>query len=105
MDNGDRPKPDGAMDFKDSGHRSPEVTWPPQRRAADTRIETLVSDMTDLKTQHGEIKRLLDENTKTTVEVRDILTTFKTLGAFAKWFSAIAAAVAGLWFTIKTGRG
>jgi len=48
-----------------------------------------------------ELKVDLARNTAVTEEVRDILTTFKTLGAFAKWSSAIIAAVAGAWIAIK----
>ena len=77
---------------------SPDQTWPPQRRANDSRIDKLDARL-------DKVEGLLVENTKTTNEVRDILTTFKTLGAFAKWFSAIAAAVVGLWAAIKGYRG
>ena len=77
---------------------SNDSTWPPQRRANDSRIDKLDARL-------DKVEELLVENTKTTNEVRDILTTFKTLGAFAKWFSAIAAAVVGLWAAVKGIRG
>ena len=73
-----------------------EVTFPPHRRAADLRIETLVTDVADLK-------RDLAENNKTTSEVRDILVTFKTLGTIAKWVAAIAGAIAAVVAAIKSG--
>ena len=75
-----------------------DPTWPPQRRANDSRIDKLDARL-------DKVEELLVENTKTTNEVRDILTTFKTLGAFAKWFSAIAAAMVGLWAAVKGIRG
>ena len=68
------------------------------RRESDKRMDAVESRLV-------KVEDLLVENTKTTNEVRDILTTFKTLGAFAKWFSAIAAAVVGLWAAIKGYRG
>lgn len=77
---------------------SEDATWPPQRRLADLRIEAI-------ETRIGKVEDLLVENTRTTNEVRDILTTFKTLGTFAKWISSIAAAIVGLWAALKGLRG
>lgn len=77
---------------------SEDATWPPQRRQADLRIEAI-------ETRIGKVEDLLVENTRTTNEVRDILTTFKTLGTFAKWISSIAAAIVGLWAVLKGLRG
>lgn len=79
---------------------SDEDTLPPipQRRQADLRIEAI-------ETRIGKVEDLLAENTRTTNEVRDILTTFKTLGTFAKWISSIAAAIVGLWAALKGLRG
>ena len=77
---------------------STEPTWPPQRRSADQRIGHIEQRL-------GNVENLLMENTKTTNEVKDILTTFKTLGAFAKWISAIGAAIIGLWAALKGIRG
>ena len=73
-------------------------TWPPMRRESDKRMDAVESRLV-------KVEDLLVENTKTTNEVRDILTTFKTLGAFAKWISAIGAAVVGLWVAVKGLRG
>ena len=77
---------------------STDSTWPPMRRVADERIG-------HIEQRIGNVEALLAENTKTTVEVRDILTTFKTLGTFAKWISSIAAALIGLWAAVKGLRG
>ena len=71
------------------------------RRAADARIVLIERRM-------EKFEGLLAENTtatkaggETIKEVRDILTTFKTLGALAKWLGAIIAAVASAWIAIK----
>ena len=77
---------------------STEPTWPPQRRGSDHRIGHIEQRL-------GNVENLLMENTKTTNEVKDILTTFKTLGTFAKWISSIAAALVGLWVAVKGLRG
>jgi len=58
-----------------------------------------------VKAEQTIVRGKLDENTKLTQEVRDILTTFKMVGAFAKWVGAIVAAVAGAWAAIKGLRG
>lgn len=47
------------------------------------------------------VRTKLDTNTALTQEVRDILTTFKMVGSFAKWLGAIVAAVGGAWVAIK----
>jgi hypothetical protein len=61
-----------------------------------------------LQHQMGELTNNLAENTAMTkanndvvTEVRDILTTFKTLGKFAKWISGIGAAILGLFAAWK----
>ena len=64
------------------------------RRAADSVIERLVLDVHDLK-------RDMVENTKTTKEVRDILTSFKVVGQFARWLGLIVAALVSAWVAIK----
>lgn len=75
-----------------------EQTWPPQRRQADHRIEAI-------ETRIGKVEDLLVENTRTTNEVKDILTTFKTLGSLAKWAGYIVAAVASAIAALKGLRG
>ena len=57
-----------------------------------TQAEATVSLQTDV----GELKTEMKANTAVTTEVRDILTTFRTLGTFAKWISSIGAAILGL---------
>ena len=69
-----------------------------QRRVDDPRINKLVADVCDLKTQ-------MAENTEITHQVRDILTSFRVMALFAKWIAAIAAAVAGVvaaWQSFKS---
>lgn len=69
-------------------------------RAKFTAIEgnmALQADATlGLQTDVTELKTEMKVNTAVTTEVRDILTTFKTLGTFAKWISSIGAAILGL---------
>jgi hypothetical protein len=64
------------------------------RRNSDHVITKLVGDVAVLKDE-------MKANTKVTTEVRDILTTFKMVGAFAKWSAAIVAAVVGAWAAIR----
>lgn len=45
-----------------------------------------------LEDRMGRFESKLDENTATTREVRDILATFKVVGAIAKWCSAVGGA-------------
>ena len=81
---------------------------PKHRRAEDPRIALLVKDMEIVKGVHADMQRKLDENTVITAgtadtvnEIRDILTTFKMVGAFAKWAGYIVAALARAWVAIK----
>lgn len=78
---------------------STEDTLPPvpERRADDPRVVRLVADVADLKQE-------MARNTAVTEQVRDILATFKTLGAIAKWVTAIAGAIAAIFAAAKTGR-
>lgn len=64
------------------------------RRQHDPRIAILVTDVATLKMQ-------MEENTKVTVQVRDILASFRLAGQFAKWMTAIVTAVTVMWATIK----
>jgi hypothetical protein len=80
---------------------SEETTLPPRRRAADAIVDHLHECVEDLKQQVTGIKGEIAENTRVTLanaavtqDVRDILTTFKTLGMLAKWLSGILASVA-----------
>ena len=63
---------------------------PPQRRANDERLDTVVCDVALLKGQ-------MAENTEVTKQVRDILNSFRLLGIVAKWIAAIGAGTAALY--------
>ncbi len=67
---------------------------PNQRRADDPRVTKLVTDMESLQHQ-------MVENTEVTMQVRDILASFKTAAAIAKWITTIAAAIAAVLAAIK----
>lgn len=56
-----------------------------ERRGDDARIVRLEERM-------GRFEQKLDENTATTKEVRDILGSFKMIGAIAKWSMVVGGA-------------
>ena len=68
------------------------MTDAPQRRSEDPRISQLVADVSTLQV---DMKR----NTEVTEQVRDILASFRVMGAVAKWLAALA----GAFVAIKTG--
>lgn len=61
-----------------------------ERRSGDARIERLEQRMERFEGK-------LDENTATTREVRDILATFKIVGAVAKWCSIVGGAFVAMY--------
>lgn len=65
-----------------------------QRRADDTRVTRLVIDVDDLKKQ-------MAVNTEVTMQVRDILASFRVVASVAKWITAIAGMVAALLAVLK----
>lgn len=58
--------------------------------------KSLQQDVGELKTEMKVNTAVTKDSAAVTTEVRDILTTFKTLGTFAKWISGILAAILGL---------
>lgn len=58
-----------------------------ERRLEDQRINQLQLDVNTIQVQ-------LKENTEVTIQVREILGTFKTVASFAKWLSAIGGGIA-----------
>jgi hypothetical protein len=68
------------------------------RRQPDQRIATLVTDVATLKAQ-------MAENTAVTVQVRDILASFRIVGKIAKWIAAMGAAAVAVWHGIKFLKG
>jgi hypothetical protein len=65
----------------------------------------------EVKLDQAIVREKLDANTALSQVVRVILTTFKTVGSFAKWLGYIAAAlgsataaVVGAWVAIKSLR-
>ena len=63
---------------------------PTERRAEDPRLGVLVTDVSDLKAQ-------MARNTEITEQVRDILTSFRVIGAVAKWITALIAGFLALY--------
>jgi hypothetical protein len=70
-----------------------EATLPPQRRVDDPRINKLVADM-------ASVQACLASNTEITTQVRDILTSFRTIAAAAKWVAALAAAFSAVGLAV-----
>ena len=64
------------------------------RRTVDTRIDGLVADVTELKTQ-------MAAHMETTNQIRDILASFRVAGAIAKWAAAIAGGCAAVYASFK----
>lgn len=78
------------------------------RRADDPRIAELQAEVKHLhgcveeaKTIGKENAALIAENTVITTQVRDILTSFRVLSSFAKWFTIIAGAIAAGFAVVK----
>lgn len=90
----------------------PEATLPPQpRRYADQRIDVLEEGVARLEVRVDGIDKKMDEQTAILGDVRDILGTFRIIGATAKWlgyiagaFTAAGAAVAS-WLHFGGGNG
>lgn len=64
------------------------------RRAADARVTQLVTDVDELKKQ-------MAVNTEVTLQVRDILASFRGVAAVAKWITAIAGMIAAILALVK----
>lgn len=61
-----------------------------ERRAPDPMLETIISDVATLKKQ-------MAENTEVTLEVREILGSFRIFGAMCKWVAAVGAGFAAVF--------
>jgi hypothetical protein len=81
---------------RDSDAREKSVMPSFDRRANDPRVEQLVKDVADLKVS-------MVQNTEITVQVRDVLASFRVIGSVAKWITAIFAAIAAAYLAFKTG--
>ena len=60
------------------------------RRSEDLRINLLVADVAVLKAD-------MRANTEITAQVRDILASFRIIGAVAKWSAAVGAGAAAIY--------
>lgn len=88
-----------------------------ERRRDDNRWQEITQDISTLKAQHGEIRKAVDENTVITNDIKknteEIIEFFKAgkgffkiagyAGTVAKWVTAIAAAIAGVWAATHLG--
>lgn len=71
------------------------------RRSDDQRITQLGIDQGHLHDCVESLKAAVKENTEITEQVRDILASFRVVGAVAKWIAAIAGAVGATIATVK----
>lgn len=69
-----------------------DPTAVPCRRVDDPRITQLVEDVKIAKTRQTEMQRTIDENTKLTKQVRDVIISFRVIAAVSKWLTAIGGA-------------
>lgn len=67
-----------------------------KRRASDPRVDQLVADVVALKQGQVEMKKALADNTEITVQVHDLLASFRIMAKVAKWVTTIAACAAAL---------
>lgn len=65
-----------------------------ERRTDDHRINQLQLDVNTIQLQ-------LKENTDVTIQVREILGTFKTVASLAKWVSAVGGGIAAGFAVVK----
>lgn len=89
-----------------------------ERRRDDKRWYEITQDISQLKAQHGEIRLAVDQNTQITNEIKtnteEIIEFFKAgkgfftsigyIAKFAKWLTAIAAAVGVAWTAFHIGK-
>lgn len=87
------------------------------RRADDPWRADITQSIDLLKSQHGEIRAAVDENTAVTNEIKTnteelieffkagkgFFTTVGYVAKFAKWLTAIAAAVGAVWAAMHLG--
>lgn len=74
-------------------------------KAQSEATQVLQNNVEGLKRDMAENTRATKESGDTITEVKNILTTFKTLGTFAKWLSGLVAALAAAWAAVKGLRG
>jgi hypothetical protein len=65
-----------------------------ERRQTDPRIAALLTDVTLLKAE-------MEANTKITLQVRDILSSFHMVGRIAKWVTSVVTAIVVVFSVIK----
>lgn len=66
-----------------------------------TETQSVVAQFSAIEEKITKLQSEMNAVREVTTEVRDILTTFKTLGTFAKWSAGIGAAFLGLIAALK----
>lgn len=69
-----------------------------ERRRVDPRLEIMAQQIASLQSE-------MAINTEVTKQVRDILTSFHIIAAFAKWLTIISACIAAVWTLIQKLKG
>ena len=78
-----------AAEEANTAHQQEHSATLLHRRSSDARVMQLAEDVAVLKVQ-------MVENTIVTMQVRDILSSFKVMASVAKWVTAIAGMIAAL---------
>lgn len=76
------------------------------RRHDDTRINKLTSDLAHVHGCVEELKRMAKENKDTLDDMKAILSSFRIVGALAKWIASVVAAGSAIvlfWRNLKGG--
>ena len=75
------------------------------RRKTDPRLERLVERLEHTHDCVETLKRMADQNERVLADMRDILASFRVVGATAKWIAGIATAAAAVWGAVHLGGG
>lgn len=63
----------------------------PKERAEIERREKIDDNFVGIEARFVALERKMDESMEVTTQIRDILTSFKVIGAVSKWLTAIGA--------------
>lgn len=77
----------------------------PRERAEIERRQVIDDRFIDLEEKLEALDQKIGENTEITTQVRDILTSFKVIGMFAKWLGGIAAAGVAMYHAWQKATG
>jgi predicted nucleic acid-binding Zn-ribbon protein len=64
-------------------------------------LDALHHEMRDIRTQTTSTQKWVEDNSKITREIRDLLGSFAVISSFAKWITTVAAAITIAWAITK----